>query len=393
MKKKLLFIMGCLENGGGERSLINLLQLIDYEKYDVDLILFKERGLFLNQVPKEVHMVSGDLEELHFLYNDSLKNAIDLRRMHLSFVHTFGTAVSKIKSKSGFHKGQYRWEHYYCNAIPKLKKQYDVAVSFLEGETMFYLVDKVQADRKIAWIHTDYSKINADHEMDYRYFCQVEKVVSISETCVAILKKTFPNIADKFVRLPNLINSNSIRFLAKQFYPVEYKADELKFVSVGRLIQLKGFDLAIQAASLLKKKDIKFKWYVLGDGELRTELEELKRKFEVMDYFEFLGARDNPYVYMLNADIVIQPSRYERKSMVLDEAKILGKPIVVTNYDTVHDQINLHEGIIVEMTPESIANGIEQMITEKKKYSDYLLNHEYGNQDEINNYHNLFEGK
>lgn len=107
MKKKILFIMGGLESGGGERSLINLLQLIDYSVYDVDLILFKERGMLLEQVPKEVNILSN-LKELHFMYDDSLKNAFSLKEMRLSLVHIIGTIISKVRSKSGFHKGQYR---------------------------------------------------------------------------------------------------------------------------------------------------------------------------------------------------------------------------------------------------------------------------------------------
>lgn len=382
--------MGCLENGGGERSLVNLLQLMDYEKYEIDLLLFKERGAFLKQLPKQVNLVS-DCEELHFLYNDSISQAIDLKKIYLSFIHVWGTVFAKIKSKSGFHKGQYRWKHFYGKAIPALDKHYDVAVSFLEGETMLYMVDKVCADKKISWIHTDYSKINADQEMDLEYFMKIDKIVTISDTCADILKRTFPYIAKKILVLPNITSSTTIRFLANEFYPAEYDNDILKLVSIGRLVQLKGFDMAIGAAAILKRRNIKFKWFVLGDGSIRNELEELVTKLNVSDCFEFLGEKENPYAYMHNADVVVQCSRYEGKSMVLDEAKILAKPIVVTNYDTVHDQIGLNEGIIVGMTSEDIANGIETMIVNKEKYSCYLLGKEYGNQGMITDYFSLFD--
>lgn len=390
MKKKLLFIMGTLENGGGERSLINLLQLIDYNKYDVDLILFKERGLLLKQVPKEVNILSN-LKELHFMYNDSIKQAFDFSHIKISFIHILGTLISKIMAKSGFHKGQYRWVHFYRNAIPKLNKKYDVAISYLEGETTFYLVDKIIAEKKIAWVHTDYSKINADIEIDLYYFKKIDKIVSISDVCVNILKTSFPSLENKFICLPNLISSKSIKFMAEQFVPSEFfKGKGIKIVSVGRLIRLKGFDIALEAAKILKENKVIFKWFVIGDGVLKEELEILRKKYQLEEYFEFLGIRENPYPYLKNADLIVQCSRYEGKSMVLDEAKILCKPIVVTNYDTVSDQISKNEGIIVGINAHALAHGIEKMFKIKSKYVGYLTENEYGNQVEIQKYYNLF---
>ena len=390
MKKKMVFIMGGLESGGGERSLINLLQLIDYGMYDVDLILFKERGMLLEQVPKEVNILSN-LKELHFMYDNSLKNTFSLKKIRLSLVHIIGTIISKVRSKSEFHKGQYRWEHYYKRVIPVFDKEYDVGISYLEGEPMLYLVDKINAKRKIAWIHTDYSKINSDKEMDLKYLKKIDKIVSISDMCVNVLKNIFPSISTKIVCLPNLTSSKSINLLANKFYPEEYlkKEDDIKLLSIGRLVKLKGFDIALEAAQKLKERGIKFKWYIVGDGVLRDELEEKKKELK-LEEFIFLGIRKNPYPYLKYADIIVQPSRYEGKSMVLDEAKILNKPIVVTNYDTVHDQIKEKEGIIVEIDAESLSKGIEKMIYEKEKYTKYLNKNEYGSEKEILKYYKLF---
>lgn len=392
MKKKLLFIMIALGNGGGQRSLLNLLDLLDYNMYDVDLILFKEKGMFLKQLPENVR-IQSECDILHTLYEDSIKKVVGLHHPYLNTIHIVGTADSKIRCKSDFQKGQYRWEHYYNKEIPIYNKKYDVAISFMEGETTYYLVDKVIADKKFVWIHTDYSKIDADTNMDLRYFKQVDKVVSISSLCVDVLKRTFPSIAEKFIELPNLTSSKTVRLLSQEFFPEEYKDVNYKFVSIGRLVPLKGFDMAIQAASIIKKKGFHFKWFVLGEGEIKSKLEDLRTKFDVEDCFEFLGSRENPYAYMANADIVVQTSRYEGKSMVLDEAKILNKPIVVTNYDTVQDQIKPGEGLIVNMTPEGIAQGILEMLDDNKRqtYSEYLSEREYGNQEDINLYYKVID--
>jgi len=391
MKTKILFIMSSLRNGGAERSLVNLLQLFDYQKYEVDLLLFQEEGIFLEQLPNEVHILH-DCDILHLLYAKGNNRIKGIKHPLLTFDHYWGTFWARKKTESMYASRQYRWEHYYKDRIPSIKtKKYDVAISYLHGEQLYYLVDKVDAKRKIAWIHTDYSKLNALEEHDLKYMRQVDSVVSISNICVETLCKTFPSIKEKFCMLPNLTSSSSIKYLAEKEYPKEYGGDEFKIVSVGRLIHLKGFDMAVDAASILKENGLKFSWFILGDGELKTELNMQIKNKNVGDCVFLLGATDNPYKYMDGADILVQTSRYEGKSVVLDEAKILGKPIVVTNYDTVKDQVNDNEGVIVNMSSEAIAAGIMKIIPRIDEIHTYLNAHEYGNQDEIYKYYQLID--
>lgn len=145
----------------------------------------------------------------------------------------------------------------------------------------------------------------------------------------------------------------------------------------------------------MKQKGLKFKWYIIGNGHLENKIKELIRQEKVEDYFVLLGIRENPYPYIKNCTILIQPSRYEGKSIVLDEAKILAKPILVTAYPTVSDQIkNGKEGIIVPMTPEGIVKGVEKYLSESdtyKKIEKYLSMHDYGNAKEVIKYMELFD--
>lgn len=389
MKIKILFIMGCLDNGGGERSLINLLQLLDYTKYEVDLILFKKRGIFLKQVPKQVNIIN-DCTVLNFVYDNSVKSCFTYKYPIKNFIRICGTLISKIISKSGFNKGQIRWKYFYRYIIPEYKKNYDVAISYLEGETTYFLVDKILAKKKIAWVHTDYSKINTDIDFDYLYFNKVSKIVGISEACTLTLINMYPDFKNKIVLLPNLICSKVIKNLANEFVPKEYVSGKCNIVSIGRLVYLKGFDLAIQVAAILKSKGIEFNWIVLGSGELEFPLKKMVKKYSLDNQFSFIGSRENPYPYIKNADILVQCSRYEGKSMVLDETKILAKPIVVTNYDTIKDQILDNEGIIVGFEPEKIYAGIIQALQQKEKLTNFLLEHEYGNENKIYLYDDLF---
>ena len=190
--------------------------------------------------------------------------------------------------------------------------------------------------------------------------------------------------------LPNLTSSQVIRSLAKEFYPSEFKRDMLNIVSIGRLNAQKGFEFALDAALELKKSKVKFHWVVLGIGSLKEELEKKREELGVQDCFEFIGARENPYAYMKNADVLVQTSRFEGKSVVLDEGKILCCPIVTTNYPTVYDQINKDEGVIVGMNGKEIADGILKILKDPHQYSEYLSQHEYGNEKEIEGYYQLF---
>lgn len=153
MKTKILFIMSSLRNGGAERSLVNLLQLFDYQKYEVDLLLFQEEGIFLEQLPNEVHILH-DCDILHLLYAKGNNRIKGIKHPLLTFDHYWGTFWARKKTESMYASRQYRWEHYYKDRIPSIKtKKYDVAISYLHGEQLYYLVDKVDAKRKIAWIH------------------------------------------------------------------------------------------------------------------------------------------------------------------------------------------------------------------------------------------------
>ena len=146
---------------------------------------------------------------------------------------------------------------------------------------------------------------------------------------------------------------------------------KVHIVSVGRLEYLKGMDIAAKTALILKKNGCDFVWHIYGRGLMQEEISQYVKQNNLSDCFILEGQRSNPYPYMKKADIIVQPSRREGKSLVLDEAKILGKAIIVTNYPSVIDQITDRKtGIIVEITPEAIAEGLELLMTDTRLKSD-----------------------
>ena len=210
-----------------------------------------------------------------------------------------------------------------------------------------------------------------------------------------VLKEEFPQYAQKISYLENITSSAVVRSRAQEYVPQEYQGDVTHILSVGRLWPQKGFDYAIDAAALLKQEGVHFRWYVLGEGSLRGELEKQIAANGLQEDFLLLGTRSNPYPYMQACDVLVQSSRYEGKSVVLDEAKMLCKPIVATAYPTVADQVEDGvEGIVVDMTPRGIADGVKRMLqdqTLRKHLTEGLAGREYGNQAEVEKYIKLLD--
>ena len=391
--RKILFVIPSMRIGGAEKSLANLLNLIDLNEYDINLLMFKPEGDFLQQIPSGIHILKTD-PSLFYAYKCD-KNVFSCKAgIRSEILRIFSTGVCKILY--GNCARQKRWTKFYKALLPKLDSEYDVAIGYLEGDASYYVIDKVNAKRKILWVHSNFDNIkkNEDASVYKEYFREADKVVSISDKCVKVLQDNYPDMRNKFVFLPNLTSSVVLKNTAKAAIDEKFLKDIFNIVSVGRLTEAKGFDMAIDALKILKDHKVPVHWWIIGDGELRKCLEKQAKDNSVEEYLTFLGFKANPYPYMNKADLIVQTSRWEGKSVVLDEAKILGKPILATDYATVKDQVeNGKEGIIVEMDAESIAREIEHLVEDESVLNgirNYLMARNYGNQSEIVKYYKLF---
>lgn len=391
MKQKILFIMTSMYNGGAEKSLVNLLNELNPDEFDVDLLLLKKKGILLPQVPGWVNILEPS-RGIQLMYTpESVKGHIGAKSLRL-----FANLVVKTFIRKDCYARAYRWKYLYSRIIEAVDKEYDVAAAYITGELLYFVSEKTKARRKVLWVHNDYLAEGQPKEFDMPYMEKMDAIVTISEKCADILRTVFPMFKDKIYEIHNITSSAVIRRQSEEFFPAEYPKGKFTIVSIGRLAEQKGFDWAIQAARILKDRKIDFSWFILGTGALEKKLTGMINDLDVADVIQLIGARENPYPYIKNADILVQSSRYEGKSIVLDETKILGTPIIVTDYDTVRDQIKGEkEGIIVPMTPEGIANGIQEMMENREKYSqiqEYLLSNEYGNQDEVSKYIDVLTG-
>ncbi|NOU65181.1 glycosyltransferase [Paenibacillus sp. LMG 31461] len=392
MKKKVLFIMNSLTCGGAEKALISLLETLDYSKYDVDLFLLKHEGIFFNKIPSEVNLLR---EPQNYKYFEMPMGAAVLDCLRKG---RLGVAVARViagfiyKSEKNSARSEQRAWKYLYKALPDINTKYDAAVGYLEKNPIYFCIDKVRATKKLGFIHSDYNKMGMDAKLDNGYFRKLDHIVTVSEECQHILKKIFPKYIQRIEVMHNIVSPAAIRKLSLE--EIHLGGQELKIVSVGRLNYHKGFELAIESCKELVNTGYQVKWYIIGEGEERKNLERIIDHNKLNDTIKLVGIKENPYPYIKAADIYVQPSRFEGKSIAIDEAKILYKPIVVTDFDTAKDQITDQvNGLIVGMNPKSLSAGIASLIDNpslRKQFSQNLSTENLGTEDEIHKLYAMF---
>ncbi|WP_298139046.1 glycosyltransferase [Flavobacterium sp.] len=396
MKKDILFVMNKLSCGGAEKSLVSLLHLIDYSKYNVDLYLFKHEGFLMKQLPKEVNLLPQPKE---FQYFD-----MPFKQMALECLSSFNFKILWARFRMSLMlksekipavKEQKAWE-FIGPCLKKVTKKYDATIGYLEKIPNYFCVDHVNADIKIGFVNNDYKLLMLDEAIDIPYFEKLDYIVTVSEACEDILVDCFPQFKHKIRMMYNILTEKTINGLAEESIS-DFDESNINLVSLGRLNYQKAFDGAIEACAILVKRNPKIKWYVLGDGEDRQKLEKLIAQHHLQNNFILLGIKENPYPYIKKATLYVQPSRFEGKSLAIDEAKIICKPILVTNFPSAKDQITDGvNGRIVGMEPIDIANGIEALVNDSKMMNLFVENlqkEETGTESEMSKLYDLIESK
>ena len=275
-----------------------------------------------------------------------------------------------------------RWLAYLMPRFTDLS--FDLIVDYGGQQQLYYMVDKLDGKKKITFFHNDYSKWPYYYAADRLYYPKVDQILSISQTCVDVLKAYFPDCKDKISVMQNISSPVLITKQANEV--VDLPQAPLLLASLGHIMRRKGTDFSIDAAKILQEKGVDFKWMLVG----KVIEEDLVRRIEqegLESRFVFLGVCSNPYPYIKAADIYVHPSRFEGKSIALDEAKILCKPIVVTNFSTVNDQFEDRvNASICEMNGGALADAIIELATHKElrqSYMAYLSAHIVDNSSEV----------
>lgn len=391
--KQILIASFDMEVGGVERSLVSMLNNFDYEHYSADLMLYSHTGEFMSLLHQQANL----LEEIipYKTFRMTMPEIIKSRQFVIGLTRILAKyKASMVKStENGYQQMQLMWK-YAMPFLPKLAKEYDVAISYLWPH--YFVAEKVKAKTKIAWIHTDFSTVDTDVEMDLNMWEKFNHIVAVSEECRNAFIKKYPILKKKTIVIENITSPDFVRTLAEEDVDHPIKNEHrFKVISVARLSHAKGIDRAVKALALLRSRGyLDIIWYVVGYGGDEAMLKELIAKHHVQENFILLGKKINPYPFMKAADLYVQPSRYEGKAVTVGEAQILAKPVLITDYPTAQSQvINGFDGVICEQSIEGIADGIE-MLYNDPNLRNMLANHckhtDYENsQDELKKLYEL----
>lgn len=392
MKKKVLFIIGTLQSGGVSKSMVSLLNAWDRTKYDTTLLLCCKAGdVFSQFVPKDVRVIYDPVMENVMGGFGSAKWLLQHGHPLLALGVFIRLVLSRI-SRS--------WSGWLISRMMPVvsNEEYDLIVDYGGQQILYYMIDKLKGKKKVTFFHNDYSKWPYYYSMDKRYYPKVDRIYSISRICVDALKRYFPDCESKIGLMENISSPALIQRQSEEALPKSVsdtlKQHQLVLASLGHFIRRKGADFSITAAKILAEQGIDFIWLIIGQTPEKDLLADIHRK-GLDNCFLLVGVQPNPYPYLRAADIYVHPSRFEGKSIALDEAKILCKPIVVTNFSTVHDQFE--DGVnasICEMDGTDLANKILSLyknMTKRDCYISYLKNHIQDNTKEVEKLYQLLE--
>ncbi|WP_042205369.1 glycosyltransferase [Paenibacillus durus] len=388
--KKLLIASYDMEVGGVERSLAGMLNHFDYRSYAVDLMLYRHTGEFMELLPSAAKLLPE--QPPYATFRKSIYEVfrsghfmIGLGRL-LSRLHASAVGKRKGLKELGYLQMQLMWK-YILPFLPRLDPEYDAAISYLWPHD--FVADKVSARTKIAWIHTDYSTVETDVNMDLKMWDKFDRIVAVSEACKESFLAKYGSLENKVIVIENMTSPEFIRSMAVKESAGDMARDpRFKLVTVARLSHAKGIDNAVRALKLLKDRGYDdIAWYVVGYGGDEELIQGLIAESGLEDQFILLGKQINPYPYIHCGDLYVQPSRYEGKAVTVTEAKILGKPVLITDYTTSRSQVTDGvDGRITALSVEGIADGIEELYLQsgvREKLADHCRKTDYGNSLEL----------
>lgn len=352
--KELLFVCYGLGIGGIEKCLVNLINALPEDRYTVDLLLMNPEYDMLDQIRRNINL----LDSFDYIYNTE-------------------STMQDMKSHGGVWKNRAKLLPYFDHRVriklglplwttfKPIEKQYDVAIAYSQnGLAPYYVIDKTNARRKVLWYHNGaYERDGKNYALDKIYYSQFDYIVTVSNDCKRMLMGYFQNFADKILVLQNFCDANDIVEKSRMFSPDTFSKDKIQIVTVGRMTKEKGADLALEACNMLLKKGWDICWHWIGDGQEAKSIVKRRDAMGLKDNFLLEGNQQNPYPYIVQADVYVQPSYYEAYSTTVTEAKVLQKPIIVTDVGGMRDQLTDGEnGRIVPVDSAAIAQAVEQLI-------------------------------
>lgn len=422
-KPRIIILMHYMELGGAEMALLGLLCALDTTKVDVDLFVYSHQGPLMKYIPSGINLLPEN--KRYALIERPMKETarkcpqIAYARLLAKYDHRKYRKNNPALGDDGsvFQFVANRVERYLPAIQPSV--EYDLCISFLTPHN--YGVSKVRARRRLAWIHTDYSTLSVNADLELPVWDAYDYIASISPEVTQSFIGIFPSLEHKIIPVENILPAAYVKARADEFdvsseisrgvillsigrYTFQKNFDNIpdimaeliKLLSVGRFCTAKNYDNVPDITRRIVDSGLKdIKWYIIGYGSDEALIRQRILEAGMEEHVILLGKKENPYPYIKACDIYVQPSRYEGKSVTVREAQMLGKPVVVTAYPTATSQINDGiDGVIVPLDNDGCARGLLEFIhnTElQKKITDYLSSHDFSGLAEIKKIYDLLK--
>lgn len=372
--KKLLIVINTLGRAGAETALMEMLRRIDPQTYKIYIYVLLGQGEMVHDLPPHVTLLNKQYDDSSVFTVEGKKS---LQKKILGQLFKRGAVFKRFPylvkhtcimlSKGKLLPDKLLWR-VLSDGARRFDMEFDLAVAYLEGGSTYYLTDYVKAKKKAAFIHVDYEKAGYTRALDKSCYLSIDKVYTVSDEVKKSFVNVYPECADKTEVFHNLLNREGI--LKKAELPGGFtdNFEGKRILTVGRLTTQKAFEVSIEAMKLLKEKDEHVRWYVLGEGDQRKKLEELIEKWNLKEDFLLPGAVSNPYPYIKQADVYVHASRFEGKSIAIQEAQILGKPILVSDCNGNREQVIPDvDGMMCELEPEKLCDAIIELLHDREK--------------------------
>lgn len=355
-------------------ALLDLLRKLDEmneehgnRKYDISLLVLMGQGELVSQLPESVHLLNRKY---------SMDSVLEPRGKR----HMIATVLKALLHKgTGVRLTPYMLKAYrqmrrsrevridkllwraLSDGAPEFDETYDLAIAFLEGGSAYYVADHVKAKKKAAFIHIDYEKAGYSRELDRDCYVQYDALFPIGEQVRSQFLKVYPECAGRTHIFHNILDVDLIRAKAKETGGFSDTYSGIRILTVGRLTKQKAYPVAIEAMHLLKQRGLRARWYVLGEGPEREALMQQIAKDGLQEEFFLLGACSNPYPYFAQADIYVHATGFEGKSIAIQEAQILGCPIVASDINWEQIQHGV-DGLICPLDANAVASAVQELI-------------------------------
>lgn len=362
--KKIAIVTKKMVIGGTEKALLSMLKQFSPDEYSIDLYLQEMGGELLSELPKWINVFS--LPAYHTL---SMKQTL---RHPLRFLDAIINRLNMNEEEE-----YYRQCERACHCMPLVEKTYDVAIAYHAPDAVpfYYVIHNLQADKKIMWLHFDIEKTNAVNPLASKYFHKYNQLFSVSRQVKDIFDRNYPELIDKSEVFYNMVDVDDMIKKAKIGPSYTDGNDAVRLLSIGRLTYQKGYDRLLPVIKDLAIRGYHVKLYICGEGEQRGELESIIHDLNLESSVTLLGMQSNPYGYLNDCDIYVQPSRFEGYCTTTNEARVFAKPILVTDVCGMREQLEDHvTGSIVMENENAILDGLIELLESKELRERYRNN-------------------